>query len=67
MNKNWIIFLFAFLLVIEYKTGYKKTMIVDDNFKIKYPTTVIKRGHNRTYIDMRRVKKIYKIKLEDIK
>jgi len=52
------------MLFIEYKTGCKKTMIVNDDFKIKYPTTIVEIGRgNRKYIDMRRVKKIYKFRL----
>lgn len=65
MNKNWIIYLLVILLVIEYKTGYKKAIIVPDDTKITYPTTVIRlkgkaRGHKK-YIDMRRVGRIFEI------
>jgi len=60
MNKNWIIFLFAFLLVIEYKTGYKKSIAVD-SYRIGKTTTVLKIGHHRKYIDMRIVERIYEV------
>lgn len=69
MNKNWIILLLVTILILEYKTGYRKVISVPDNYKITYPTTVIRldgkaRGHKK-YIDMRMIKKIYEIKLRD--
>jgi len=69
MNKNWLILLLVTILILEYKTGYRKVMSVPDNYKITYPTTVIRlrgkaRGHKK-YIDMRMIKRIYKYKLEE--
>jgi len=55
--KNWIIFLLIIILVIEYKTGYKKSIVVD-SYKIGRTTTVLKIGHHRKYIDMRIIEKI---------
>lgn len=60
MNKNWLVFLLAVTLIIEYKNGYKKAIVVDSYIGGRV-TTVLKIGHNRKYIDMRRVKKIYEI------
>lgn len=66
MNKNWLIVIFAFLLIVEYKSGVKRSYIVDDNFKIKRPTTVIRIGPHKKYIDMRNVKNVYKISLNEM-
>jgi len=65
MNKKWFIYLFAFLLIIEYKTGYKKLIIVDE-YKIGKTITILRIGKHRKYIDMRRVKGIRKFRLEEI-
>lgn len=68
MNKNWIIICLAFMLVIEYKTGFKRTFIIEDpNFKLHYPTTTIRQGHLKTYIDIRNVKRIYKLPITEMR
>lgn len=62
---SWIMLVLMSIIVIEYKTGAVYVACVDGEIKENYPTTVIKlkgraRGHKK-YIDMRRVKEIYKI------
>jgi len=66
MNKNWLILLLVTMLILEYKTGYRKVMSVPDNYKITYPTTVLRlegkaRGHKK-YIDLRMLEKVYETK-----
>lgn len=61
MNKNWLILLLVTMLILEYRTGYRKVISVPSNYKITYPTTVIRgkpRGHKK-YIDLRMLKKVY--------
>lgn len=67
MTKNWLILLLVTMLMLEYKTGYKKTMIVPDDTKITYPTTVIRQGAHKKYIDMRLIRKLRKFRLEEIR
>ena len=58
--KHLIILLLSIILIIEYKTGYTKSIIVD-SYKIGKTTTVLKIGHHRKYIDMRIVERIYEV------